>query len=108
MKNSLSERIKIIIKNIPKGKVATYGQIAAMAGNPRAARQVGWILHSSSQKEKMPWHRVINSEGKISLPKYSGYQLQRRMLENEGIEFNKNELINLTKYRWNGAFEIEK
>lgn len=61
------QRVGCIIRRIPEGKVATYGQIAALAGNHRAARQVAWILHSSSKKENLPWHRVVNSQEGISL-----------------------------------------
>ena len=65
--DSYSERIKELIKRIPYGKVATYGQIASLAGNRRGARQVVRILHTCSQKENLPWHRVINARGSISL-----------------------------------------
>ncbi|MFX1494230.1 MAG: MGMT family protein, partial [Promethearchaeota archaeon] len=60
---SFSQNIRELIKQIPYGRIATYGQIAAFAGNPRAARQVAWILHSCSKKDNLPWHRVINSKG---------------------------------------------
>ena len=62
-----TEEVLDIIKMIPKGKVMTYGQIAAYAGNPRGARQVSRILHSMSSSHELPWHRVINSKGGISL-----------------------------------------
>ncbi len=65
MNYSFSERVKEHIKQIPHGKVAMYGQIATYARNPRAARQVAWILHSSSRKDSLPWHRVINNKGRI-------------------------------------------
>jgi methylated-DNA-protein-cysteine methyltransferase-like protein len=81
MNESFHERVVRVIKKIPKGKVATYGQIATMAGSPRAACQVVRTLHSSSKKEKLPWHRVINSQGKIGLKEYQGYELQKAMLE---------------------------
>ncbi len=77
--HSFTQRVKDIIKKIPKGKVATYGQIATCAGNPRATRVVVWILNSSSQKDKLPWHRVINSKGQISLKPGHGYELQRAL-----------------------------
>ena len=98
---SFSQRVRTLIKNIPFGKVATYGQIARYAGNPRAARQVAWILHSCSQKDNLPWHRVINSKGKISLPPGGGYETQKKLLELEGIEFKKNNSIALDVYLWN-------
>ena len=98
---TLSSQIISLIKRIPRGKVATYGQIAALAGNPRGARAVIWILHSSSGKEKLPWHRVINGKGQISLKPGNGYEEQRAMLESEGVEFTLYGTIDLEKYQWN-------
>jgi methylated-DNA-protein-cysteine methyltransferase-like protein len=93
-----TERIKQIIKQIPYGKVATYGQIAFMAGNHGAARQVAWVLHSCSEKDNLPWHRVINREGKISLRPGEGYEEQRQLLENEGVVFDENGCIDLEQF----------
>jgi methylated-DNA-protein-cysteine methyltransferase-like protein len=92
--------MKRIIKGIPRGKVATYGQIAALAGNHRAARQVAWILHSSSEKENLPWHRVVNSQGGISLKPRRGYEVQKALLIKERIEFDENDRIDLDDYLW--------
>ena len=97
------QRVISRIKKIPKGKVATYGLIAAMAGNPRAARQVVRALHSSSAKEKLPWHRVINSKGEISLPRGSGYEEQAALLESEGVRLGIAGRIDLKKYLWSGS-----
>ena len=91
-----------IIKDVPYGKVATYGQIASLAGSPSSARQVSWILHSSSEKEKLPWHRIINSKGTISLKPGYGYELQKKLLQEEGIVFNSRDSIDLNIYQWNG------
>ncbi len=96
----LSQRIKDIIKKIPRGKVATYGQIAAMAGNPLAARQVVRILHSSSRKEKLPWHRVINGKGRISLQPGFGYEEQKNLLVKEGIEFDDDDTVDFKRFLW--------
>ena len=93
-------KVKQLIKEIPKGKVATYGLIAAHAGNPRAARQVAHILHSSSQKDNLPWHRVVNRNGGISLKPSSGYEIQKQLLENEGVVFRLNDTIDLNIYLW--------
>ncbi len=101
--HSFSDRVKQLISNIPYGRVATYGQIAACAGNHRASRQVAWLLHSSSDKERLPWHRVINSRGGISLPIGGGYERQRAALEKEGIRFDERGKIKLSKYLWNPA-----
>ena len=85
-----------IISNIPYGKVMTYGQIAAYAGNPRGARQVSRILHSMSNNYHLPWHRVINSKGGISLTGEPGFK-QGELLSQEGIEVI-NKKIDLKKY----------
>ncbi len=74
--------------------------IAALAGNQRAARQVARILHSCSEKEGLPWHRVVNREGRISLKPFQGYELQKQLLEQEGITFDKTERINLESFLW--------
>jgi methylated-DNA-protein-cysteine methyltransferase related protein len=97
---SFSDRIKWIIKKIPRGKVATYGQIAALAGNPLAARQVAWILHSSTRKDKLPWQRVINRFGRISLAPGKGYETQKALLTKEGLKFGKGDVIDLNRYLW--------
>ena len=100
MRKSFYQRVIDIIKSIPEGKIATYGQIAKYAGNPRAARQVAYILHSSSEKDNLPWHRVINSKGSISLKPRHGYELQKQMLEKEGVVFGKNNCIDLYHFLW--------
>ncbi len=71
-----------------------------MAGNNRAARQVVRILHTYSKKEGLPWHRVVNREGRISLPKGQGYEEQKALLENEGVEFEFGGGIDLERYLW--------
>lgn len=89
-----TERAVTIIKNIPNGKVMTYGQIARLAGSPRGARQVVRILHSLSRKHNLPWHRVINSKGEISFKD----EEQRLLLKCEGIEISKEGFILLERY----------
>ncbi len=98
---SFYTRIINVIKQVPYGKVTTYGQVAALAGNHRAARQVAWVLHSSSEKEKLPWHRVINSKGEISLEPGFGFEEQKTLLLKEGIKFDKKNKVNLTRFLWN-------
>jgi len=100
MSKSFHEKVVAIIKKVPMGKVAIYGQIAALAGNPNAARQVSWTLNSSSSKEKLPWHRIINKQGRISLEPGAGYEEQRSRLEKEGITFSLNGSIDLKRYLW--------
>lgn len=94
------ELIWQIVKQIPKGKVATYGKVAELSGLNNQARLVGYALHNLSEKTKIPWHRVVNSKGKISFPKNSNsYKSQRSLLEKEGISL-KCEIIDMNKYGW--------
>lgn len=93
-------RVKAVLRKIPRGKVATYGLIAAMAGNPRGARQVVRVLHSSAEKLKLPWHRIINASGRISLPHGAGFELQKALLEREGVLFSLDGRVNFDKYLW--------
>jgi len=86
----------------PKGRVCTYGRIGLMAGYPAGARQVARILHAMSRKYDLPWHRVVNAKGCISLPETRGYELQKTRLEQEGIEFDPDDRIDLGKYLWRG------
>ena len=89
------------VKAIPKGKVATYGQIAKIAGKDHAARTVSWVLHSSSKKHKLPWHRVINSRGTISFQKHSTYySKQKRFLKKEGVLFDEQGRVDLLEFQW--------
>lgn len=95
------DRIYAIIKHIPRGRVATYGQIATLAGLGGYARQVGYALHALPDNYDVPWHRVINTSGKISLHSDPLFQdIQRNLLESEGIEFDATERIDLEKYGW--------
>ena len=98
--DSFSQRVKRLIKSIPGGKVATYGQIAAYAGNPLGARQVVRILHTSSLKDRLPWHRVINRKGQIALKPGQGREMQRELLQKEGVVFDDNDTVDLKKYLW--------
>jgi methylated-DNA-protein-cysteine methyltransferase-like protein len=100
MPDTFSQRLLEAIRQIPAGQVATYGQLAAMAGNPRGARQVVRILHTSSVKEELPWHRVVNRHGGISLKRGQGYELQKALLEAEGVSFDRKDLIDLERYQW--------
>ena len=97
---SFSYKVKEIIKSVPRGSVATYGQIALFAGYPNGARLVSYILHSCSEKDELPWHRIVNRKGNISLRKGYGFELQYQLLKQEGIHFNENDSIDLEKYGW--------
>lgn len=101
MATEFSKKVISFIKKIPKGKVATYAQIAKLAGKPQGVRGVVWILHSSSYTEDLPWHRVINSKGKISFPPMSAQELkQKSLLEREGVEFSEAGIVDLKVFQW--------
>jgi methylated-DNA-protein-cysteine methyltransferase-like protein len=100
MPSEFTQEVVKIIQSIPKGKVLTYGKIAKMAGNPRAAREVSWILHSSTKKYDLPWHRVINSKGLIALNSDDDRYYQKNLLIEEGIEFKSDFGIDLKKFLW--------
>ena len=89
-----------IIGRIPRGNVSTYGRISCLAGRPGSARQVARILHSLSRKYDLPWHRVVNISGKISLPEHSGYYEQKAMLIDEGIVFDMQDRIDFDRFLW--------
>jgi methylated-DNA-protein-cysteine methyltransferase-like protein len=92
--------VRAWISAIPAGRVATYGQIAHLAGKPWGARQVCWILHSQSGKYRLPWQRVIGAKGRISLPLNSGFFEQRRLLRQEGVKVDDWGRIDLKIFRW--------
>ena len=96
------EAICAVIRRIPSGWVATYGQVAAMAGLPRRARLVGRVLQRLDPVTKIPWHRVVNAKGEVSysLSRNGGDILQRRLLEKEGIKFDASNRLDLERCRW--------
>ena len=91
-----------VIRRIPKGWVATYGQVATMAGLPRRARLVGRVLQRLDPAIRIPWHRVVNARGEVSysLSRNGGDALQRRLLEKEGLEFDADGRLDLERCRW--------
>src|SRR5688572_21535553 len=95
------ERIYTVIRRIPKGRVATYGQVARLAGLPGHARQVGYALSALPEDRDVAWHRVVNSEGRISARAQPGWEeRQRSLLEREGIAFGEDARIFLARYQW--------
>ena len=93
------EIIYEVVKNIPKGKVATYGQVAILTGNAKLARTVGNALHANPNPTTIPCHRVVNREGKVAkYYAFGGAEAQRKRLETEGIVFEENGRIDLKKY----------
>ncbi len=98
----LYRRIYDVVRRIPRGRVATYGQVAAYAGRC-TPRQAGYAM-AALRDDDVPWHRVINSRGRISFPENSrGAAQQRLLLEEEGIVFGREERIDLKKYGWQGT-----
>ena len=95
------ELIWSTVRRIPRGRVATYGQIAELAGLEGHARQVGYALHNLPERSDIPWHRVINAKGEVS-PRTGGdsHELQRMLLEAEGVEFDLRGRLDLASYRW--------
>lgn len=97
--DSFQQRIWQIVAAIPYGKITTYGDVARLAGSPRAARQVGGVLRRLPAGSQLPWHRVINRHGQIALTGDDLFR-QRDALEAEGIEITDDGRVALDKYRW--------
>jgi len=94
-------RIYAAVRRIPRGRVATYGQIAELAGLPGHARQVGYALHALPAGTTVPWHRVLNARGALSLRREAGAELtQRLLLEREGVRFDAGGRVDLARVRW--------
>lgn len=102
MKNSgFFEKVYRAVETIPLGKVATYGQIAKLCGNPRAARQVGWALHVNPQPLVTPCHRVVNRDGKLAGAfAFGGKTVQHDLLVSEGVTFCDFDTVNMDLHRW--------
>ena len=97
------EKIYEVVRHIPKGKVATYGQIAAMAGNPRWSQVVGYALHVNPEPLTIPCHRVVNRFGELSPAfAFGGQDIQAELLAKEGIEFLPDGRIELSRFLWDG------
>lgn len=92
------------MRRIPRGQVATYGQVADLAGLPGHARQVGYALHALRGGTVLPWHRVVNAAGAISLRSVPGHELEQRIrLEAEGVTFNARGRVPLARHHWAGT-----
>lgn len=99
-RNDSYQKIWAVVRQIPFGKVATYGQIARLAGFGGQPRLAGYALHNTPNDVEIPWHRVINAQGRISLPKEDGrYDLQKTLLEAEDVVFI-GERVDLERFRW--------
>jgi methylated-DNA-protein-cysteine methyltransferase-like protein len=108
VRNSFYDLVLSIVKKIPHGKVLTYGQVATIAGSPRASRIVGGILFRLGPNSKIPWHRVINRMGGVSTDRVGFGERQRKLLIAEGFKFSKSGKIDLKKYQWNIPDQILK
>lgn len=95
------DAIYAVVRRIPRGRVATYGQVAELAGLPGHARQVGYAMAALPAGTTVPWQRVINAAGMVSRRKMPGAELsQRQLLEKEGIEFDARGRVDLETVRW--------
>lgn len=101
MDRSVHQRIYDAVRRIPSGRVASYSQVAATAGLPGHARLVGYALHNLPDDSDVPWHRVVNAQGGISLDReYGAGALQRSLLEAEGVNFDARDKIDLAAFGW--------
>ena len=100
--NAIYSRIYRAVRRIPRGRVATYGQIAVLCGLEGHARHVGYALNSLPSSIRIPWHRVINSKGEVSARSGGddSHELQRLLLEGEGVRFDAKGRVDLERYRW--------
>lgn len=102
MASESTARIKDVLKRIPRGRVTSYGAAAALAGLSNGARQVVRVLHSSSEKDRLPWHRLLRKDGSIALSDGGGFELQRALLEEEGVEVSPDGRVDLHRFGWSG------
>ena len=103
---SFFQSVYKVVRSIPRGRVCTYGQVALLVGSPGAARQVGWALHCLPEGTDVPWHRVVNARGGISLRgRLMGAEIQKQLLMAEGVQFGRSGNIDLDRF---GYGPIEK
>lgn len=94
-------RIYAVVRRIPRGRIASYGQVAALAGLPRHARLVGYALHALPPDGDVPWHRVVNAKGELSLRATPGFEhVQRGLLEDEGVHFDGRGRASHAEFGW--------
>lgn len=99
--SDFTKKVMQEIKKIPSGKVATYKQIAELAGKPQGSRGVAWVLHTCSTLYKLPWHRVLNSQGKISFDRTThNFRQQKKRLEAEGVVLTVDGALSLKAFQW--------
>jgi methylated-DNA-protein-cysteine methyltransferase-like protein len=101
MEANFFERVYVIARQIPEGRVTSYGAIAKALGTGRSARMVGWAMNASHNREDIPAHRVVNSKGLLSgKHHFAGTNLMQQLLENEGIKVVNNQIVNFEKHFW--------
>jgi methylated-DNA-protein-cysteine methyltransferase-like protein len=101
MEANFFERVYVIARQIPEGKVTSYGAIAKALGTGRSARMVGWAMNASHNREDIPAHRVVNRKGLLSgKHHFAGTNLMQQLLENEGIKVVNNQIVNFEKHFW--------
>lgn len=100
--NNTYERFHAVVRRVPRGKVATYGQVATLAGLHGRARQVGYCMAALPDDSDVPWHRVVNARGEISARSGGSAfeRIQRALLEDEGVAFDARGRIDLERFRW--------
>lgn len=107
--NGFFERVYHVLRQVPKGKVVTYGQLACAIGAPRCARQVGYALHVNPQPFVIPCHRVVNRNGELAIAfAFGGREVQARLLRDEGVEVDENFVVDLQKYIYRGTFAVDE
>ena len=95
------EKIYAVVRRIPRGRVATYGQVGFLAGLTGQARQVGYALAALPQGSRVPWHRVINAQGRVSPRALPGWDaVQRQLLRREGVRFDREARVSLERFQW--------
>lgn len=101
------EQVYEVIKQVPKGTVVTYGQVAYVLGTPRAARQVGYALHVNPQPKIIPCHRVVNRFGRLAPAfAFGGEEVQAQLLRDEGVEVREDFTVDLSRYLYQGEFHV--
>ena len=101
MEANFFERVYVIARQIPEGKVTSYGAIAKALGTGRSARMVGWAMNASHNREDIPAHRVVNRKGLLSgKHHFAGTNLMQQLLENEGVKVVNNQIVNFEKHFW--------
>ncbi len=101
MEANFFERVYVIARQIPEGKVTSYGAIAKALGTERSARMVGWAMNASHNREDIPAHRVVNRKGLLSgKHHFAGTNLMQQLLENEGVKVVNNQIIDFEKHFW--------